>query len=83
MLTMRLKLLYIITLKLVREGIDNKHNEWFVMTMALSEKIGGSGPQLPRRCSRQTARNNVPGDNPELYFKRSFTIPFFDTVPFL
>ena len=24
----------------MREGIDNKHNEWFVMTMALSEKIG-------------------------------------------
>ena len=46
-------------LKGVRDDIDHKHREWFAMTSALSLKIYGSVPQLPRRCSRQTARSNV------------------------
>ena len=65
-------------LKGMRDDIDHKHKEWFAMTSALSLKINGSVPQLPRRCSRQTARSNVPGENLEIYFKRS--IPFFDTM---
>ena len=67
-------------LKGVRDDIDHKHREWFAMTSALSLKINGSVPQLPRRCSRQTARNNVPDENPEIYFKQTITIPFFDTM---
>ena len=67
-------------LKGARDDIDHKHKEWFAMTSALSLKINGSVPQLPRRCSRQTAQSNVPGENPEIYFKRSITIPFFDTM---
>jgi hypothetical protein len=71
------------TLKAVREDIDNKHKEWFAMTAALSQKINGSDHQLPRGCSRQTARSNIPGDDPEVFFQRSITIPFFDTLVLL
>lgn len=32
----------------------------------------------PRRCSKQTAHENHPGDNTEQYYRRSLTIPFLD-----
>ena len=32
----------------------------------------------PRRCSRQTARENHPGDTTKEYFRRSLAIPFLD-----
>ena len=32
----------------------------------------------PRRCNRQTAYENHPGDTTEEYYHRSFAIPFLD-----
>jgi len=33
---------------------------------------------MPRRCSRQNARENHPGDTAEEYYRRSLAIPFLD-----
>lgn len=36
--------------------------------------------QTPRRCGKQTQRNNVPGVTPKIYFKRTVYIPFLDSI---
>lgn len=35
---------------------------------------------IPRRCGRQTQRNNVPGDTPKDYFRRAIYLPFLDMM---
>lgn len=62
----------------VRETIDAKHKEWFDTAISLGQKVNAPPPQLPRRCSRQVARSNIPGETPEIYYKRTITIPFLD-----
>ena len=37
---------------------------------------------MPRRCSRQTAHENHPGDTPEEYYRRSPAIPFLDHLKY-
>lgn len=64
----------------VRKDIDTHHKEWFDVAVALGRKVKASEPELPRRCGRQTARSNVPGDTPEVYYKRSISIPFVDEL---
>ena len=80
MLTVR----YIVNVKkalqMVRANIDTNHKTWFDAPLTLGQKVNGSDPQLPRRCIRQTARSNVPGDTPELYFKHTVSIPFMDEL---
>ena len=61
----------------VRDRIDANHKAWFDAALALGQKVNATAPQLP---SRKTARNNVPGDSAELYFKRSVSIPFMDEL---
>ena len=39
-----------------------KDKEWFDAAVALGHKVDAPPPQLPRCCSRQTARNNTPGE---------------------
>ncbi|CAI6346192.1 unnamed protein product [Macrosiphum euphorbiae] len=34
--------------------------------------------EVPRTVGRQTARNNIPSDSPEQYYKRSIFLPFLD-----
>ena len=65
---------------MVRENIDSYHKKWFDAAVALGQKVNASDPQLPRRCVRQTARSNVPGDTPEVYFRCSLTAPFLDEL---
>ena len=64
----------------VRAAIDVKHKEWFDIAIALGQKVDAPPPQLPRRCSRQTARSNTPGETPEIYYKRTISIPFLDQL---
>lgn len=35
---------------------------------------------IPRICSRQSQRTNVPADNPSQYFKRAVWLPYLDTI---
>ena len=55
----------------LRHNIDVKHKEWFAIAVRLSQQVNGSEPQLPRRCNVQTGRSNMPGDTPEVYYKRT------------
>ena len=64
----------------VRSTIDVKHTEWFDIAIALGQKVNAPPPQLPRRCNRQTARSNTPGETPEIYYKRTISIPFLDEL---
>ena len=62
----------------VRENVDQNHNQWYKSAVDLSAQINGSPPSMPRRCGRQSQRDNVPAHTPEEYYKRSLTIPFLD-----
>ena len=62
----------------VRENITQHHNKWYRSAVHLNEKINGSPPCIPRRCGRQTHRDNVPALTPEEYFRRAVTVPFLD-----
>ena len=62
----------------VRSNIDVKHKVWHDMAVALGEKVDAS-EQLPTR-GHQTARSNIPGDTPEIYYRRTISIPFLDEL---
>ena len=64
----------------VRSTTDVKHMEWFDIAIALGQKVNAPPPQLPRRYNRQTARSNAPGEIPEIYYKRTISIPFLDEL---
>ena len=40
--------------------------------------IVGTVISIPRRCERQTTRNNVEADTPEIYWQRLIFLPFLD-----
>ena len=46
--------------------------------MENAEEVGVEKPSIPRRCNRQTHRANVEAEVPEVYYRRSLTIPFLD-----
>ena len=50
------------------------------MAVALCQKVNASAPELPRCCSCQTSRSNTPGDTPEVYYRRTISIPFLDEL---
>ena len=64
-------------LKDVRKGIDDWHKSWYEFALKVAEDVGVE-PSIPRRCSRQTQRDNVEGESPEVYYRRSLTIPFLE-----
>ena len=43
----------------------------------MAEKVGEE-PRIPRRCTRQIQRNNVPATTPSEYYKRAISIPMLD-----
>ena len=47
--------------------------------MLLSNKVGGT-PAVPRRCRRQTNRDNTPAEDSIEYYRRTLTIPFLDQL---
>ena len=42
--------------------------------------LSGGTMTIPRLCSRQTQRNNVPATSPKEYFKRNIYIPYLDSL---
>ena len=48
--------------------------------MSLGGKHNTLLTSLPRRCTHQTNRENMPSHTPEEYFPRAITIPFFDDM---
>ena len=64
----------------VRKNINQNNNRWYNLAVQLSARVNGNSPSIPRRCSRQTQRDNVPAETPEEYYRRSLTIPFLDHI---
>ena len=64
----------------LRQNIDVKHKEWFDVAVGLGQTVNASEPQLPRRCNIQRGRSNTPGDTPEVYYRRTVSIPFLDEL---
>ena len=62
-------------LKELREQIDDWHKIWFQLAVDMAEEVGTEKPSIPRRCNR---RANVEAEIPEVYYRRSLTIPFLD-----
>ena len=60
----------------VRENTDQHHSKWYKSAVNLSEQL--SSPSIPRRCSRQTKRENAPANIPEEYYRRTLTVPFIE-----
>ena len=65
------------TLQDVRDNVSTYHSTWFNTVDSMCQEVGVL-PSLPRRCSRQTQRNNVPADTPSEYYCRSLSIPLLD-----
>ena len=64
----------------VRESVDIHHKQWFDVATALAQRDNACPPELPRRCMHQAARDNTPADTPEMYYKRTVSIPFLDEL---
>lgn len=60
-----------------RSDIDKQFKILFTNAFKFAEKYNVS-VSIPRRCSRQTARENHPGSTPEEYYRRSLAVPFLD-----
>ena len=58
-------------------GIDEQFHSIYNYAVRRAGKHGVV-ISMPRRCSRQTARENHPGDTAEEYYCRSLAIPFLD-----
>ncbi|XP_052283915.1 uncharacterized protein LOC127880631 isoform X2 [Dreissena polymorpha] len=63
------------TLQNMRDSVYNFHGCLYEEAVAVANAVGVD-PSIPRRCGRQTQRNNIPTDTPETYYKRVLTIPF-------
>ena len=72
---------HIATLKQVltdaRSGIDEQFHLIFINATRCASKHSVA-ITMPRRCGRQTTRENHPGDTAEEYYRRSLAIPFLD-----
>lgn len=62
----------------VRENVHQHHGKWYKSAVELHQKLNGFPPSIPRRCGRQTQRDNVPATTTEEYYRRSLTVPFLD-----
>ena len=64
-------------LQSARNNIHHHHNQWFRTVEQLCSSVGIE-PLLPRRCSRQVHRINLPADTPSTYDCRSISIQILD-----
>ena len=68
------------SLSQVRESIDLVHLAWYKTAVGIGKAVGASDPAISRRCKKQKNRDNVPGESPEVYFRRSIAVPFLDVL---
>ena len=65
----------------IREKTPEKEFAKIFKTMLDMGKIAGlENIFIPRRCGRQTLRNNIPGSTPEEYWRRAIFLPFLDEL---
>jgi hypothetical protein len=61
--------------KKIRKNADDEYKQIFFIS---KESILEGIIKVPRTVGLQTARNNIPADSPEQYYKRSIFLPFID-----
>ena len=66
-------------LQAYRRTVDEKHDEWWAEVERLAQEMDVT-PTMPRRCGRQTQRNNMPAETPKVYCRHTLTIPLLDEV---
>ena len=64
----------------VRRSIDLVHLARYKTAVSIGKAVGASDPAISRRCQKQKNRDNVPGESPEVYFRRSIGVPFLDVL---
>ena len=60
--------------------IDTTHKKWFDKAVGLGQLVRSREPEIPRQCRIQTARSNMPGDTPEVYYRQTVSVPFLDEL---
>jgi len=63
----------------IRANIDERFSEWFMEAEELAKTVDVT-PSIPRRCGRQTQRENCPAETPEIYYRRVIAIPYVDDL---
>ena len=63
----------------VRNDADMEFNPLFQLACSMAKSSDGE-IAIPHCCGRQTFRNNVEGDTPEVYYRRSVFLPFIDSL---
>jgi Domain of unknown function (DUF4371)/hAT family C-terminal dimerisation region len=63
----------------IRENVDLKFNNIYKEAKDVAEKLNIE-PKMPRICSSQRNRSNVPSNNIEEYYKKSIFIPYLDDL---
>ena len=63
----------------VRKDVDATHMVRHEEALLLGSKVGVQ-PSVPRRCGRQTNRDNTPAEDSITYYRRTLTIPFLDQL---
>ena len=67
------------SLNSARKDVEKEFSEAFA-NVQNDLAASGSEMRIPRRCERQTLRNNVEAGDPEEYYKRAVFIPFLDSI---
>ena len=68
------------TLQNITENCDANFRTLFGGVISSMAQKCDEPIQIPRRCIKQTVRNNMPADNAESYYKRTVYIPFLDSI---
>ena len=63
----------------LRDNVDKYYDEWFSEIEQMCIAIG-TEPSLPRLCTRQTHRSNVPAQTPKEYYRCTITMPLLDHI---
>ncbi|CAC5420255.1 unnamed protein product [Mytilus coruscus] len=63
----------------LRENVDCKFLAWYEEAV-VTEKDHDIESSVPRTCSRQRNRCNVPGETPDVYFRRALCITYIDEL---
>ena len=63
--------------KYLRHLSNAKHKQ-LVAILCVEDKEVTPNELIPRTCGRQTQRSNIEADSPEVYYRRTLTIPLLD-----
>ena len=56
------------------------YNEVYLNMLKMAQKANTNELEIPRRCGRQTQRNNVQAETPKEYYRLAVFIPFLDSL---